>query len=430
MRRSNAPRTRSARSRSWYFLALAALASCAPLVPVPPISPDLPRTEPSLRVGILVDTTRVQLGGTTDFEIIRAPTGEVLRRFTAAGPTAALRVGPAGDLIVEAGDATTTAGTMVTVRPVGDGTLLLDGRPYRGTLVVRATGPGRLTVVNHVDMENYLLGVLPHEFGEVGEDLYEALRAQAIAARTYAIRHLGRREALGFDVYATVQDQVYGGAAREYELASRAVYDTLGEIIAFRGEPVEAFYHSTCSGVTANIEEVWLGEEPRPYLTSVVDINPETGEAYDVFSNRFRWTQRWSAGELREIFNRTLADSLPPGVTDVGELRGFETLELTTSGRIKAMRITTENASFVVGSDRIRWVFLTPEDAILNSSRFEIETARDSQGRITEVLAHGMGWGHGIGMCQVGAMGRARAGQDYRTILRAYYRGADVVKLY
>jgi stage II sporulation protein D len=164
---------------------------------------------------------------------------------------------------------------------------MIGERPYRGTVLLQATANGRLTAVNLVDMEGYLLGVVPREIGRVDEDLLEAAKAQAIAARTYAIAHLGRREALGFDVYATVQDQVYGGVIDEHEPVSRAVRETRGEILVYDGRPIEAYYHSTCAGQTAAIEEVW-NDSPRPYLRSVVDVNPETGVAFDHFSNRFR----------------------------------------------------------------------------------------------------------------------------------------------
>src|SRR5690606_24745040 len=126
-------------------------------------------------------------------------------------------------------------------------------------------------------MENYLLGVVPFEIGRVGPDLVEASKAQAVAARTYAIRYLGRRDSLGFDVFATVEDQVYGGAEGEHEPVSVAVRETAGQILTYGREPIEAFYHSTCGGVTAAIEEVW-DEPPRPYLRSVIDVNPVTGE--------------------------------------------------------------------------------------------------------------------------------------------------------
>ncbi|MQA90892.1 MAG: SpoIID/LytB domain-containing protein [Gemmatimonas sp.] len=381
-----------------------------------------------VRVGLIVDTTAVQLGATTDYELVD-PAGQVVRRL-GAEETVTVHAGPASGLIVEVGGVRDEVGNSLIVRPSAEGFVFVGEKFYRGTALVRSVGPGRLTAINQVDMESYLLGVVPHEIGRVGPELLEAAKAQAVAARTYALRYLGRRDSLGFDVFATVEDQVYGGAEAEHDPVTRSVLETSGEILTYGGEPVDAFYHSTCAGRTAAIHEVWPDEVPRPYLVSVVDVDPETGEAFDVTSNRFRWTERWTADELQAILSQTLADSLPAGQADVGELLDFEVFDRTTSGRIRTLRITTSEGFFDVGGDRIRWIFPTPSGSILNSSKFDVHTERDSQGRVQAVVAEGMGWGHGIGMCQVGAMGRARAGQSYRTILGAYYPGTDVVDLY
>jgi stage II sporulation protein D len=411
-------------------LVLLLAAACAPGLERPVgLDPALPTTEPDLRVGLVVDTAEVVVGSTAGFRATSATerneigTGRADQEWTARLDGNRIVLERAG--VRMQGE----AGAPVVLQPRAGGRLIVGERPYRGTVLLQATANGRVTAVNLVDMEGYLLGVVPREIGRVGEDLLEAAKAQAIAARTYAIAHLGRREALGFDVYATVQDQVYGGVADEHEPVSRAVRETRGEIVVYDGRPIEAYYHSTCAGQTAAIEEVW-DDSPRPYLRSVVDVNSETGEAYDHFSNRFRWTQRWSGEELERVLSTTLADSLPPGRTTVGAVRNMEILERTHSDRIARLRIDTDAGTFMTGRDRVRWILRTPESAILNSSKFELELQRDAAGRVTEAVAHGGGWGHGIGMCQVGAMGRARHGQDYRQILTTYYTGTDIVRLY
>ncbi len=427
MRRSFGSRTRFARSHNVALAALLAMAACAPARTTAP-GDDLPRREPAVAVGLHVDTAEVQLGATSEYELVSGG-GAVLRRVPAT-ETTVVRADAQGSLRARVAGEEIDAGSSLVARPSGMGMVAINGRPYRGSALVRASGPGRLTAINQVDMESYLLGVVPHEIGRVGPELLEAAKAQAVAARTYAFRYLGRRASLGFDVFATVEDQVYGGAGAEHEPVSRAVRETAGEILTYAGEPIEAFYHSTCAGQTAAIEEVWPTERPRPYLVSVVDVDPATGVAFDSTSNRFRWTQRWTAEEIHDILNRTLADSLPAGASDIGELQDFEVLALTPSQRIERLRITTSNGSFDVGGDRIRWIFLTPSGSILNSSRFDLRIERDAAGGVTGVVAEGMGWGHGIGMCQVGAMGRARAGQNYRTILQTYYPGTAITPLY
>jgi stage II sporulation protein D len=173
---------------------------------------------------------------------------------------------------------------------------------------------------------------------------------------------------------------------------------------------------------------VW-NEPPLPYLRSVVDVDPATGQAYDSFSSRFHWTERWTAQQLTDILNRTLADSMPRG-TRISQIRDVRVTQRTQSGRVGRMVVSTDAGSFTVGKDRVRWILLTPGGAVLNSAKFDVSVSRDATGAVSEVVADGGGWGHGIGMCQVGAMGRARAGQDYRTILAAYYRGAQITRLY
>jgi stage II sporulation protein D len=410
-------------------LALLVATGCVrrePPAPAPSPGAGVPSREPAVRVGVLVDTASVELSSSAGLEILSTD-GSILRRAS-AGESLTFAADGVGRLRI-GGQPASAGATTVTARPTGAGTVSIGGKPYRGEAVVRAVGPGRVTAVNRVDMEAYLLGVVPREIGRVGAERFEAAKAQAVAARTYAVRYLGRREALGFDVYASVQDQVYGGIADEYDLVTRAVRETSGEILTYQGQPIEAYYHSTCAGQTAAIEEVW-NQAPVPYLRSVRDVNPRTGQAYDHFSSRFTWTQRWTIAELESILARTLADSLRAGMSSVGNLRGLEVLERTESGRIRRLRITTSTGEFIVGGDRIRWIFLTPAGALLNSSKFDVEIVRDAQGNPFEVVATGGGWGHGIGMCQVGAMGRAEAGQDYRTILEAYYTGARVTDLY
>ncbi|CAN5601343.1 SpoIID/LytB domain-containing protein [soil metagenome] len=415
---------------------LLALGACAPRVVEPPVTPPapgapaLPRAEPEVRVGLLVDTASVEIAATGGFELVATSDNRVLARVPDGGRRT-VTAGAAGMLQVTgaaAGAMAAVPGPLL-VRPIGDGRLNVGGKPYRGSALVQTAGPGRVTAINLVSLEEYLLGVVPHEIGRVGEDLLEAAKAQAVAARTYAVAHRGRRSALGFDYYATVQDQVYGGSADEHGVTTRAVQETTGEILTHQGTPIEAYYHSTCAGQTAAIDEVW-NERPRPYLVSVVDVDPRTGQAYDHFSSRFRWTQRWSADSLAQTFARTLADSLPRGAPPLTEVRDLRILERTPSDRVRRLRIDTDAGMVHVGGDRVRWIFLTPEGRILNSSKFELELVRDASGRVTEVTANGGGWGHGIGMCQVGAMGRARAGQSYRTILLTYYPGTELRKLY
>ena len=402
------------------------LAACRPAGPPPIVGTGLPDEEPMVRVGIAVNAAQVVVSAPSSFEI-----GQPGRRpevvasggerwvFTAEGAGRLMASGPGGR----------RAGPFdapVRVRTRNDSPVEIDGSPYRGGALVRAAGAGRVTAINVLALEDYLLGVVPLEIGARPAAEIEAVKAQAVAARTYAVSHLGGRESLGFDFYATVADQVYGGSSSEDAVVSRAVRETRGEILTYEGSPILAYYHSTCGGRTAAIDEVWTSP-PIPYLVSVSDRVGEDGEAYYCeISNRFRWSERWSADELREM----LTESLELRGAPIRHVEAVEVTGRTPSGRAEALRIVADGRSFVVAPpDSIRRILRPESGRMLNSSLFVLDRHADG-GAPVEWVAHGGGWGHGIGMCQMGAIGRVRAGQNYRRILATYYRGTDIERLY
>ncbi|HUH12653.1 MAG TPA: SpoIID/LytB domain-containing protein, partial [Longimicrobiales bacterium] len=318
---------------------------------------------------------------------------------------------------------------VVEVRAAGGGPLTVGERPYGGGALLRRTQDG-LTVVNILGLEEYLLGVVPHELGRRPASEIEAVKAQAVAARTYAVGHMGRRESQGFDFLATVSDQVYRGMEVRDSIAERAVRETRGQIVAWQGAPILAYYSSTCGGRTSSVHEVWR-RAPLPYLRSVADVDPATGEAWCAFSNRFRWEETWRGGELARILGRTLAAHTGRPVP-AADVERAEVLSRTTSERVDTLLLVVGGERYVVRGDSTRWV-LRPDSAtgrILNSARFELAAEHDGAGHIHTLTARGGGWGHGIGMCQVGAIGRARAGQSHSQLLTAYYQGTDILTLY
>jgi stage II sporulation protein D len=398
------------------------VAGCpAPALVRPPETPPTGR-EPPVRVGIVVDSAQVTVSATVPFDIVT--TGGAPVAAGGASETWTFRAVD-GRVVGYFGPAprTPAAHEALLVRPQAGGTVSISGRPYRGAVLIRAATPTSVTAINVVDMEDYLLGVVP---AEIPPWEIEAVKAQAVAARTYAVGHMGRREALGFDVFATVQDQVYGGLAREDTLISRAVRETRGEILTHAGQPIMAYYHSTCGGRTAAIEEVWRRSEPIAYLKSESDLDPATGRAYCEISNRYRWTERWTREDLLRTLARTLMDhgGVPAdGLTRIDELR----LEgQTASGRRERLHVAAHGRHWQIRGDSIRWVLRPESNRILNST-FALALEQAADGGYT---AHGGGWGHGIGMCQMGAIGRARAGQDYRRILRTYYRDTQLTRIY
>lgn len=378
----------------------------------------LPASEPTVRVGLQVDAASIHLGAGGRIELVDDE-GRVRARgrgpwVVTPTPRGLRTRDDRGEMRVRGG---------LTVRPVS-GNITVDGTRYRGSMLLRPT-TGGITVVNVVDLEAYLRAVVPLEIGGGrGPDETEAVKAQAIAARTYAVRQLGRREDLGFDYHGSVLDQAYGGLDVEDATAARAVEATRGLVLVYDGQPIEAYYHATCGGRTAAVEEVWAAE-PRPYLRSVSDARPDGGW-YCEGSDRFRWTDEWDEEALLTTLSRAFRRRGRSGA--VTRVESIEITRRTHSGRAGELVIRTNLGEERVRGDSIRWVLRPGPDRILNSTAIELQVRGGS--RVTGLTVTGTGWGHGVGMCQVGALGRARAGQSYWDILAAYYPGTRIVRLY
>jgi stage II sporulation protein D len=380
-------------------------------------------------VGIAVDSGSVTVTSPTPFVIHRAGGGELAGGR--AGEPWTVTADAAGRVEARAPDGRTTGWQDVMLRVIaGGGIIQIGDRQFRGEALLRAGSSGTVTAINVVDMERYLLGVVPREIGRRPIDEMAAMKAQAVAARTYAIGNMGGREAHGFDFYATVLDQVYGGIADEDSLVSRAVEETRGEIVTYQGLPILAYYSSTCGGRTAAIEDSWPTRAPLPYLRSVSDRMPGSDEAYCSTSSRFEWTTSWTRDQLLAVLGETLRAHTRGTVTSARRVQNVELVDRNRSGRA-TVGITVDGRTYSLRADSVRWVLRpSPGPAILNSSLLDRVRATVRDGEVRELEIGGGGWGHGIGMCQVGAMGRARAGHSYQQILTAYYTETEIIRLY
>jgi stage II sporulation protein D len=271
---------------------------------------------------------------------------------------------------------------------------------------------------------------VPREIGRLPAAQIEATKAQAVAARTYAVGNMGGRQDRGFDFYATVLDQVYGGMQDEDSVVNRAVHETRGEIITHNGTPILAYYSSTCGGSTANIEHSWPARAPLPYLRGVSDRIPGTDRYYCDTSNRFTWTTRWTREQLLAVLRETLRSHTGGRVTGVSRIDDVRLAGRNASDRA-TVTVTADGTEYTLRADSLRWVLRPqPGPAILNSSRLAAVEATTDAGGVRELEIRGGGWGHAIGMCQVGAINRARMGQTYAEILHAYYTGVRIERLY
>ena len=312
----------------------------------------------------------------------------------------------------------------LVVRPE-NGFVRWNGKRYRGELVITPTDSG-LLVVNRLPMDDYLRGVVPLEIGNRTSAEMAAVQAQAVAARTYAYKHLS--DTRSFDMYATVQDQVYGGIDAEVPLSDTAITATRDVVVLYNGQPITTPYHSTCGGSTAGVSEVWYDQPDEPYLRPVSDRIPGTNNYYCDPSPRFSWTQSYDAASLRAVMERYLASYTNAPKANLGRITDVREQGRTASGRVAALTVRTESGSYTLRGNDIRFVLRDPKGTILNSTLFSL-TATTNGGEVSDLTLNGRGYGHGIGMCQWGAIGRARAGQDYRTILETYYPGTTIGRI-
>ena len=414
-------RVRCSRLALTVLLAVA-FGSCMP--PEEPVfAPEPLRKGPDVRIGLILDAATASIGGGGALRVVdpdegliaelpRAEVGELVRR----GEGVVFR----GSLFREM-----TRRRLVIEPAEGETTVRLGGRDYRGVLEIDEGATG-IRVINRVDLEQYLIGVVGAEMGSRAAEDVEALKAQAVASRTYAIRHQGGSTSRGYDMVADENNQVYAGLALEQPLAAQAVEATRGEILTWEGAPIDAFFSSTCGGETEDGPAAFNGAV-RPYLGRVSDLDPN-GVAWCAISPRYRWVETWSGAELSAVLRRTLASNgLPPA--RAGDLTDLRVLDRTGTGRIATMELAGRRGRTAVSGQAIRRVLAPVAGGILRSTDFAVRLDRRG-GRIERVTVEGRGNGHAVGMCQYGAIGRARAGQDYLTILGSYFPGTTLAKRY
>jgi stage II sporulation protein D len=305
--------------------------------------------------------------------------------------------------------------------------VIVNGKAYRGVIEVFAL-EGRLTAVNQISLDAYVAGVVSAELGRRGREEQAAVEAQAVVSRTYAIDNRGKFAAEGYDVAATVTDQAYGGVDAETDQAWAAVHRTRGMVITYHGEVISPFFHSTCGHVTASPEESFRTGRSRPYLRTVSDAKP--GGHYCDISPRFRWSVEWDGATLTDILRRTLPRVIGVEADVVDAVRDVRVRKTGRSGRVTELRIRVGRGEVPVYGPDIRAVLARPDGRILGSTAFEVAASEGAGGVVQWLTVHGSGWGHGVGMCQWGAVGRARAGQDFATIVTTYFPGTQVERWY
>ncbi len=308
----------------------------------------------------------------------------------------------------------------------GDGAdFQLQQRGYRGRLQL-LVGGSALQAINHVPLEDYLPSVVGSEMPASWPQA--ALRAQAVAARTYALRQ--RKSTASFDVSATVSSQVYKGVDAETPATRQAVASTRAQVLMYGPSLANTVFHSSAGGSTENSGDLW--SQQLPYLMSVPD--------FDQHSPVHAWQQRLEPDQLQKAFG------------EIGGAQRIDVLATTGSGRVRQARVIGPAGTLVLTgaqlrsrlglkSTLVRFEVLPPELAALSPALPALPpllSQQDPDAQPPEqpsssvqvpppsLLAIGRGYGHGVGMSQWGAHGLAQRGQTYDQILRHYYRGAEL----
>jgi stage II sporulation protein D len=329
------------------------------------------------------------------------------------------------------------------------GYFLFEGREYSGTFIVYLAGEG-LQLVNAVDTESYLRGVLPAEMGRQDASRFESLKAQAVASRGYALYRASLNRDPHYDLVASHLDQVYSGAGRCDSLSIAAIDETRGLVLSHADTLIVSYFHSTCGGHTEDIRDAW-GERhaAAPYYCGVGDrLTHMDGTWRDLcdISPHYRWERRNTPSEIEHAFAGYLEeteDGVYSGMRgdsgirrsrslNIGRLADIRITEKTGSGRIGELLLVFDGDTFLLTGDRIRWALRSPEKGgtILKSTFFSVELVKNDFEELVEVIFRGRGFGHGVGLCQWGAFRMAELGFTFEEILYHYYPDTEIVKLY
>ena len=290
------------------------------------------------------------------------------------------------------------------------------GKSYSGTLNIVSEGSG-IKIINSLSVEQYLKGVIPREMPSgKGNEYYEALKAFTICARTYTFSKINENKK-SFDVFADTRDQVYGGRGIEKEMINDIVDETRGLILTYDDKPAMTFYHSTCGGYTEDASNVFPKIDV-PYLKGVKDGD----EPYCSVSPKYTWTESYNEKAFVErLVSAGYLDNAGYSIDNITVNSTFK------SGRINELQIGLKDIfdksrTVKLYGNNIRYVIRTANNkSILESNNFTVSITGNR-----EVVLNGKGYGHGVGLCQWGALEQSVEGKSYEEILSFYYPGTKI----
>lgn len=299
---------------------------------------------------------------------------------------------------------------------IKQGYMILNNRRYRGRILF---DKGE-RVINLVKMESYLLSVVPPEIGGVKPSLIEAAKAQAICARSYALRKYLERKDNPFHLYSDVKDQVYVGRDFENPWASVAIEATKGEILIYKNEVVLTMYHSTCGGRTADFREAFPAMPYIPYLRSV-KCNVRGKDLCSV-SPYYNWERKYPRSVFINMLRSNISRIMGLNLKSK-DIKSFRISRRSKNGRVLEVQVRLGKGNQVFKGNEIRHIFSDARGP-LPSTWFNLIQ------RGSDIIIKGKGFGHGVGMCQYGARELSKMGWNYEKIVKFYYPGTKIKKIY
>lgn len=287
----------------------------------------------------------------------------------------------------------------IAITPFYEAMIYINRQRFRGAINLIHTPDKKLLVVNVVDLEDYVKGVLYHEVSPRWP--IEALKAQAVAARTYALYRMQNSKDKDFDLTNDIYSQVYGGKNSERYRTNLAVEGTRKKILTFQGKILPAYFHAACAGRTEDVSELWKE-----------DLLPLKGVRcpFCVNSVHYRWKNNFRSKDVQDKLNK---NGYP-----IGLIQDIRVQERNSSGRIRRLKITARDGQILFISGKDFRNIVGPND--IRSNNYDVVMF----GYYFDLL--GYGWGHGVGLCQWGAFQMARERYQYEDILKFYYPGAKI----
>jgi len=360
------------------------------------VSPCYPQSSKYIRVAIVQDAASLSLKISGFYEIIDAHTQKVLYRDRNLKTT--VTTYRDGIWIGKINSKT----NKLFIKADDPGVILVDDRKFRGDIELIKKDNLHLMVINHIGLEDYIKGILYHETSHYWP--MEALKAQAIVCRTYAVYEMQENNSRDYDVTSDIYSQVYGGRTSERYRTNTAVEETKGQILIYQDKPIPAYYHATCGGYTEDASLIWN-----------IDIAPLKGRSCSFCkdSPHFNWYQVLSQDKIREAL-------INSGYVGFKNIKDIVILGKDNSGRIIDLKIITDKKEIKISAKDFRNI-IGPN--VIKSTNFKVNLVNN------DVIFEGFGWGHGVGLCQWGSYFMAKLGYNYKQILKYYYPGSDVKTL-